>query len=90
MNEASLEWSKTSGHEGNDRPCRARDHQLFRGTKALEATLFCSPPPPQKPFHCSSPSQGAQTACFSPLCVVGICDFTVSMVLLMKGKWCPM
>lgn len=45
---------------------------------------------PQGSRHCSSPSQGAQTACFSPLCVLGICDFTVSMVFLMKGKWCPM
>lgn len=26
----------------------------------------------------------------SPLCVLEICDFTVSVVFLMKSKWCPM
>lgn len=58
--------------------------------KALETPPLLPLAPPQRPCHCSFPSQGAQTACFSLLCVLGICDFTVSMVFLMKGKGCPM
>lgn len=86
--------SKTSGHDDTDRPYKARGHQLpsqgLWATKALENTLFYCPylPPGVAPLLLPF-TGGPNSLFFSSLCS-GICDFTVSMVFLMKGKWCPM
>lgn len=72
---------------------QASINSLLMGSEPPKPWKTSSPatwPPPQRPCQGLSPSQGAQTACFPPLCVLGMCDFTVSMVFLMKGKWCPM
>ena len=64
-------------------------NSLLRGSESLKPRKTPSSVT-QGSCHHSSPSQGAHTACFSLLYVLQICDFTVSMVFLMKGKWCPM
>lgn len=60
-------------------------------SEALESrTCLSVPCPPDKGHATTLPFPGDPDSLLSPLCVSGICDFTVSMVFLMKSKWCPM
>lgn len=92
MNEARLEGSKISGRDATDGPPRQESvSPLLRGSEPPKPWKTPSPASPALPEAVPQPipSQGPSQLAL-PSWWAGVCDFTVSVVFLMKGKWCPM
>lgn len=100
------EWRNRQFNKQTNETINLRVEWNFRGTGTPEdpseigsisslrhqsPELISSVPCPFHRGHATAlPFPGDPDSLLSSLCVWGICDFTVSMVFLMKSKWCPM
>lgn len=90
MKQAVTEWSEIWEGTGTPEDALGQGSISSARHQGPRTHLFCSLSPPQRPCQCSLFFPGDPGILLSPLCVLGICDLTVSMVFLMKSKWCPM